>query len=96
MNLTLTKDRVFIQETGFVPTGIEDAGLHTTWDFNKELREHQALRVGIVKFIGVDCEEVEVGKKVVYNVRHTNNVLGPEGEELRQIREIDIHGYWEE
>jgi hypothetical protein len=96
MELRLTKDRVFVQEIGFIPTGIEDAGLHTSWDFHKDLRVHQPMRIGIVKYIGVQCQEVEIGKTVVYNVRHTNNVLGPEGEEYRQIREIDLQGYWED
>lgn len=82
-------------ETGFVPGAVEAIGLESTWSFSEKLREHQDKRVGVVTHIGVLCTEVEVGMKVVYNVKHTVPVE-VEGVKLLRIREDEIYGILEE
>ena len=96
--MKLLYSRVYIEETGFWPTKLEELGMKSAWNAVEEVRNDprsDRKRVGIVRFVGVECEHVTPGMKVSYDTIRTTEITY-EGKKYRQIREDDIWGEWVE
>lgn len=69
----MTKDRIFVVETGFWDLNQENTGLETTFE-HPELRRHDFKRMGVVKAVGKDCTEVFVGNTVYFISTHATPI----------------------
>lgn len=68
--MDLLRRRIQIREIGFLPSKIDRDGFATSWSFSEKLRSHNKMRIGVVEYIGQECQEVQKGMVVLYNTIH--------------------------
>lgn len=88
-----TKNRVFIKETGFPPSDLDNSGLETSWEYSEDLRRHQLYRVGLVTHIGIDCLEVKEGDSVLFHIGNAQ-IMDTGSEQMWMIPEDYIEGVY--